>query len=56
MRKGSIMQLLEKYGKNYYDAPSSKKMARTIVMHLQAKNVARTIVMHLQAKIWQEIL
>ena len=31
------MQLLEKYGKNYYDAPASKNMARTIVMQLQLK-------------------
>ena len=37
------MQLLEKYGKNCCDAPSSKNMARAIVMHLQAK-------------IWQEPL
>ena len=43
MRKSNIMQLLKKYGKNYYDAPSSKNMARTIVMRLQAK-------------IWQELL
>ena len=27
----------QKYGKNYYDAPSSKNMARTIVMHFQVK-------------------
>ena len=37
------MQLLEKYGKNYCDAPLSK-------------NIARTIVMRLQVKIWQEPL
>ena len=43
MRKSNIMQLLEKHGKNYYNAPSSKNMTRAIVMHLQAK-------------IWQEPL
>ena len=43
MRKSNITQLLEKYGKNYDVAPSSKNMARTIVMHLQVK-------------IWQEPL
>ena len=43
MRKSNIMQLLEKYGKDYYDAPSSKNMARAIVVRLQAK-------------IWQDLL
>ena len=56
MRKSNIMQLLEKYGKNYYNAPASKNMARTIVMHLQAKNMTRFVEMHLQVKIWQELL
>ena len=31
------MQLLEKYGKNYFDAPSSKNMTRAIVMHIRVK-------------------
>ena len=34
----------------------AKNMARTSVMHLLGKNMARTIVMRFQVKIWQEPL